>query len=187
MDAVIRVHWQDDLQESESWRVSLADCLRGVVRCNSSESAVATLDTAITLKKLERRAIGRIFAGEPIASRIISSRARPGSDSGVESLARQRLQDRGLAVEQQVAVPGVGRVDMLVEGRLFIEIDGFEFHSSPRAFAQDRRRDAAFVLGGLQRLRFAATDVLHEWSRVERTVLEVLGPTRSAFIKQEFV
>ena len=187
MDAAIRFHWQGDLEESDSWRVSLADCLRGVVRCSPAESAVATLDTAITLRKLDRGSIGRIFAGEPIASRIIASRARAGSDSGVESLVRQRLQHRGLEVAQQVAVPGVGRVDMLVEGRLFLEIDGFEFHSSPHAFALDRRRDAAFVLGGLQRLRFTATDVLRDWNRVERTVLEVLGPTSGMFIKQEFV
>ncbi len=170
----IRIHWQGDLRESECWRVSPADCLRGVVRCSDDESAVATLDTAVGLGIVDQRAIYQIFAKEPIRSRIVASRSRPGSDSGVESLARQRLQRRGFSVRQQVAVPGVGRVDMLIDERLFVEIDGFAFHSSPRDFALDRRRDAAFVLGGHRRLRFTAVDVLRDWYRVEQTILEVL-------------
>ncbi|WP_426521165.1 DUF559 domain-containing protein [Diaminobutyricibacter sp. McL0618] len=66
-------------------------------------------------------------------------------------------------------------MDLLVDDRLFIEIDGFEFHSSPQRFARDRRRDAAFVLGGHRRLRFTAVDVLRDWDRVERMILDVLG------------
>lgn len=170
----LRIHWQRDLEASDCWRVSLADCLRGVVRCSSEESAVATLDTAIGLGLVDRARIRAIFGTEPIRSRLVASRAYPGSDSGVESLARQRLQRRGLEVRQQIAVRGVGRVDMFVGGRLFVEIDGFEFHSSPRHFALDRRRDAAFVLGGHRRLRFTAVDVLRDWNRVERTILDAL-------------
>jgi very-short-patch-repair endonuclease len=174
----VRLHWQQNLAESDSWRVGLPECLRGVVRCSSAESAIATLDTAISLGMANELTIRRIFAGEPIASRLVASRARAGSDSGVESLARQRLQRRGHDVRQQVVVPGVGRVDMQIDEQLFVEIDGFEFHSSPRHFAADRRRDAAFVLGGHRRLRFAAVDVLRRWDWVEKTIVEALGVSR---------
>ncbi|WP_345763795.1 DUF559 domain-containing protein [Diaminobutyricibacter sp. McL0608] len=173
----VRIHWQGNLAPSECWRVSLADCLRGVVRCSPAESAIATLDTAIGLRLVDPAMIGRMFAAEPTRSRLIASRAFPGSESGVESLARQRLQRRGLVVRQQVAVRGVGRVDMLVDDRVFVEIDGFEFHSSQHHFARDRRRDAAFVLGGYRRLRFTAVDVLRDWALVEQTIIDVLRHT----------
>lgn len=172
--APVRIHWQTISPTSECWRVCLEDCLRAVVRCSDAETAVATLDTAIGTGLVDKSAIGRIFRDEPPRLVLIASRARPGSDSGVESIARQRLESRGLRVRQQIALPGVGRVDMAVEDRLFVEIDGYEFHSSPHDFARDRRRDAAFVLGGHQRLRFTAVDVLREWRRVEHTILRAL-------------
>ena len=170
----VRLHWQTISPTSECWRVCLEDCLRAVVRCCDAETAIATLDTALGTGLVNRTAIGRIFRDEPLRVQLIASRARTGSDSGVESIARQRLEQRGLRIRQQVALPGVGRVDLSVEDRLFVEIDGYEFHSSRRSFANDRRRDAAFVLGGHRRLRFTAFDVLREWRRVEHTILRAL-------------
>lgn len=170
----VRLHWRTTSPTIECWRVSLEDCLRAVVRCCDAETAIATLDTALGKRLVDASAIGRIFRAEPLRLRLIASRARKGSDSGVESIARQRLERRGLRVRQQVELPGVGRVDMSVDERLFVEIDGFGFHSSAVQFARDRRRDSAFVLGGHRRLRFAAVDVLRDWRRVERTILRAL-------------
>lgn len=173
--SMVRLHWQKISPSSECWRVSLEDCLRAVVRCCDAETAVATLDTALGKRLVGPSAIRQIFRAEPHRHRLIASRARVGSDSGVESIARQRPERHGLRVRQQVELPGVGRVDMSVEDRLFVEIDGFEFHSSPAHFARDRRRDAALVLRGHRRLRFTALDVLRDWPRVEHSILSALA------------
>ncbi|WP_309857086.1 hypothetical protein [Leifsonia sp. 1010] len=173
-DRTVR-HWRPAERHHEVWRVSLADCLRSVVRCADEETAVAVLDTAISSGQMTRHRLRRIFADEPLQSRNIAKRARPGSDSGVESVLRQRLTARGHIVEQQLAVDGVGRVDARVDGVLYLEIDGFEFHADREAFERDRRRDVVMTLRGLPRLRLTARQVLRSPEATVATVEELLG------------
>lgn len=117
-------HWGSCEDHDEIWRVSFADCLRTVVRCADEETAVAVLDTALSSGQVTLAALARLFADEPARSREVVSQARSGSDSGVESILRQRLIARGHHVEQQISVAGVGRVDARVDGMLFVEVDG---------------------------------------------------------------
>ncbi|ANF32852.1 hypothetical protein A0130_15355 [Leifsonia xyli] len=108
--------------------MSFHDCLRTVVRCADDVTAVAVLDTALTSGRVSPYGLDRIFAGEPQSSRRLAQQARPGSESGVESILRQLLESRGHRVEQQLQVSGVGRVDMRIDGMLLVEVDGFAFH-----------------------------------------------------------
>jgi len=173
-DRTVR-HWGRAERHSEVWRVSLADCLRSAVRCAEDETAIAVLDTAISTGQVTRHGLRRVFADEPHRSRRLAERARPGSDSGVESLLRQRLTARGHIVEQQLAVDGVGRVDARVDGVLYLEIDGFEFHADREAFERDRRRDVAMTLQDLPRLRLTARQVLRSPDATVATIEELLG------------
>lgn len=168
-------HWRATEDHPECWRVSLRDCLRSVVRCADGETAVAVLDTALSAGYVTPSAIERIFAGEPRRSRLVAARAVPGSESGVESILRQRLTARGHRVEQQLAVPGVGRVDARVDGVLFVEVDGYEFHSDRTAFERDRVRDTGFALIGARRVRFAARQVIRDPDDVVAAVEGVLA------------
>ena len=124
------------------------------------------LDTALSDGAVRMHELVEIFAGEPARSRATALLAQPGSDSGVESIARQRLTAAGYTVEQQIAVPGVGRVDLRVDGWLFIELDGFEYHRDRDAFERDRARDLGLAVLGAGRLRFSAKQVLSEWDSV---------------------
>lgn len=168
-------HWVDDEGSEECWRVSLDDCLRSVVRCADEETAVAVLDTALSSGAATLTSIRRIFASEPMQSRRVASLARPGSDSGVESLVRQRLEARGHIVAQQIHVSGVGRVDMLVDGVLFLELDGFAYHSDRRAFERDRARDVGLALSGRRRLRLSAVQVMTAWEAAVAAIEGVLA------------
>jgi very-short-patch-repair endonuclease len=173
-EAAVR-HWGDSEPEAELWRVSLADCLRSVVRCGDRETAIAVLDTALSAQKVNPATLRRLFDGEPETSRRIATEARPGSDSGVESILRQRLHARGHLVEQQVAVAGVGRVDMRVDGVLHVEVDGFAYHADQASFERDRLRDAALELQGLRRVRFAAKQVIDDADAVVAFVENVVS------------
>jgi very-short-patch-repair endonuclease len=50
--------------------------------------------------------------------------------------------------------------------RLIVEVDGWQFHRSRRAFVTDRARDRAAVATGWRVARFPATEVMYEPRRV---------------------
>jgi very-short-patch-repair endonuclease len=126
------------------------------------------------LKVIGLKDLRRIFDTAPRRSKRIASHARLGSESGVESITRQRLERIGLQVEQQVRLSGVGRVDMRVNGRLLVEIDGYAYHSSPESFDRDRQRDVAAQRAGLRCVRFSARQVLDDWSEVQCAIEQLL-------------
>lgn len=172
-------HWARCDDNAEIWRVSVADCLRTVVRCSQEETAVAVLDTALSSGLLSRNGLRRMFEEEPIRARKVIERVRPGSDSGVESVLRQRLTAAGHLVEQQIAVAGVGRVDARVDGVLLIEVDGFAFHGGRDAFERDRRRDVGMAVHGLRWMRVSARQVIHDpdsvVTEIERALCAIEG------------
>ncbi|MGO4594484.1 hypothetical protein AB4Z18_11755 [Leifsonia sp. 2TAF2] len=168
-------HWLPTEDGRQLWRVTLADCLRSVARCADEETAVAVFDTAITAGLTTPIALRAVLSAQPAGARARAVLARPGSDSGVESIVRQRLQAAGHLVEQQIHVPGVGRVDMRVDGVLFLEIDGFAFHSDREAFERDRARDAALGARGRARLRVSAAQVRDDWAEVIDAIRNILA------------
>ncbi|GAA4151677.1 type IV toxin-antitoxin system AbiEi family antitoxin domain-containing protein [Leifsonia shinshuensis] len=171
-------HWWPVEAHPELWRVSLADCLRSVARCGDEETAVAAFDTALAAGHVSPSGLRRILEGTPKAARDRAALARPGSDSGVESVVRQRLERHGRRVEQQVHVRGVGRVDMRIDGELYLEIDGYAFHGDARAFERDRLRDAALAELGHRRLRVSARQVVEDWQRVETAIDRIVERQR---------
>lgn len=168
-------HWTPNDAHPELWRVSFAECLRSVVSCADEETAVAVLDTALSARSVTLAGLRGIFEGTTRHSMAVAAAARPGSDSGVESILRQRLSARGHHVEQQIAVPGVGRVDIRVDGALYVEIDGFAYHADKASFERDRTRDTGLALLGARRVRFPARDVLLDADAVVATIEAVLA------------
>jgi very-short-patch-repair endonuclease len=84
---------------------------------------------------------------------------------GTPALTRSRAERRLLTLIRQAGLPEpevnarVGRweVDLLWrEHRLAVEIDGYDSHSSPRAFERDYRKNAELEAAGLRVLRVSA-------------------------------
>jgi very-short-patch-repair endonuclease len=179
----IELHWSDAgrVRERgpECWRVPLPVCLTQSVRWLEREDALACLDTALTVHRVSRATLQRIFRAEPARSRLLASLARRGSESGVESIVRRRLEALGVTVEQQLRVPGVGRVDMRVVGTpLLIEVDGRTYHQDPASFENDRRRDAELTARGFVVVRLSFMRVATDWPWCERMVLAAISSFR---------
>lgn len=67
-------------------------------------------------------------------------------------------------------------VDMVWEaGRLIVEVDGYQFHSSRVSFVQDRRRDRDFVLNQYRIMRFAHSDVMADPALVMHQIAEAVN------------
>jgi very-short-patch-repair endonuclease len=113
--------------------------------------------------------------------RAIAGRFEGRSESGIESIVRFLLGEKGIRAEIQVRIDGVGRVDLLIDGWLIIEIEGGS-HADLATMRRDRYRDAMAVQQGYRTLRFSYGDVMHRWPHLLRTVRIVLaeGPGRMA-------
>jgi very-short-patch-repair endonuclease len=86
----------------------------------------------------------------------------------VPALTRSEAEDRLLELVRRGRLrrPRVNaklrgyEVDFLwADERVVVEVDGFAFHSSQRAFSRDRRRDAELAAAGFRVLRFTWDDV----------------------------
>jgi len=92
------------------------------------------------------------------------------SRSPIETLARLRLRAAGLEVDEGVVIRGVGEVDLVVNGWLIVELDGFDYHSDMWSLEQDDSRSRDVARLGLTLIRFTGRQV-----RSGRFVAEVLA------------
>ena len=136
-------------------------CLRQVMACLPLPEALVIAESAVvkslvTVEDLNRLSAGR---GSNRAGRVIEA-INPGSESAPETLARHALQEAGYTVVCQRRIDGVGRVDLEVDGRLLVEIDGRAHHSDEQSFSEDRRRWNELTIMGLDLLVLPAKQVL---------------------------
>jgi very-short-patch-repair endonuclease len=159
------VHWDEALRldAATRLRVSVADALYQVAECASMEDFIVCADSALHQKKVDHRTLTGLLCRLPAsfgdARMLWDARA----ESGIESMARLRLRAAGIPVRVQVAIPTLGRVDLLVGRRLVVELDGKEFHTGEERFESDRRRDLDLAIRGYSVLRFSYQQVLNEW------------------------
>ncbi len=159
--------------------VSVLDCVVHALRCLPEPEALAIAESAVIL--------GRVHIDELLAAlpgnrngrlRTLVHRIVRASQSIMETIARYELEQAGLRVETQRKIPGIGHVDLFVEGILIVELDGFEFHSTRQTFREDRRRNNAALIAGLRYVRFTFEDLMQ--GLVVPTVLAALKAARSA-------
>jgi very-short-patch-repair endonuclease len=178
--AAVCLHWSSRFSDEPtpltfSATVSLLTALEHALDCWPPEYAIAAIDSALHLRLLSRTSFERLRRDLPARHRVILDEVDGRAESGTESICRVRLRRRGLQVLPAVRVPGVGTVDMVVEGRLVVETDGREYHTSDEQFELDRRRDAQLTAQGYRVLRFSYRQVLYEWSSVEHAIRAALA------------
>lgn len=97
------------------------------------------------------------------------------AESIVEVDAQHLFRANGIGYDAQVYLPGIGRVDFLIEGYLIVEVDGFAFHSSHESLRRDLGRNNASTLGGFAVLRYMPEHIWFEPERVLAEIRTVLG------------
>lgn len=153
--------------------------LEHLLLCQPPDEAVAVVDSALHLGIIGPGLLASTLALLPARLQPLLPAFDVRAESGLESLTRFRLLACGIVCRPQVAIPGVGRVDLLIDEWLIIELDGRQWHGTADAFTSDRRRDAAAVLRGYTVLRFGYSDVVRAWSRTTSTILATLARGRT--------
>lgn len=156
--------------------LDLVATLRSAARCAPLATAVSLVDEALRTRRCMLAELLASCAARDRTWRAVLQAADARAMSGLESLARIELVEAvralGLTVEVQVGLRGVGRVDLLVDGWLVVEVDGFEFHADRNSYREDRRRDQVLSRHGYVRLRFSYEDVVRSGGHLGERVLE---------------
>lgn len=168
------VHWGRCSRVGLPHAVSVWDAVRQAVRCQSPRAAIATLDSVLHLGLLTRRELDGIFEELPKRFGVLLGLVDGAAESGPETFMRLNLRALGVRFETQVPIPGVGRVDFVVEGWLIIECDSRAFHEGWDSQVRDRRRDLAAAQLGYITVRPLASDILWRGTDVRHDIERVI-------------
>lgn len=155
---------------------AVADALARMLTCYPAGPALVAVDSALARHLVSAERIAARVKGPRRVQALLALHAADGaSQSPTETLARLALVCAGLRVAAGVKIPGVGWVDLLVEGRIVVELDGFAYHSGRAEYREDRRRDRELARQGYVVLRFTFEDIMRDPGIVVRAVLAVLA------------
>lgn len=155
----------------------LQDCLQQVLHRHDAETALICLESAANRRLISVDEATALIASAPVKRRSALRFFDPKAESGVETRVRLYLQRRGVAVDSQVQIPGVGRAD-LVAGSLVIECDGRRYHSEDDAFDRDRERDLQTMRAGHRWLRLSYSQVFSRWASTQEALSDILQTRR---------
>jgi very-short-patch-repair endonuclease len=163
------LHWAPllDARAGTEYAVGVLDALAQVVRCNHPWHAIASIDNAIFLRRIDEADLAELFAWLPEQCQPLRALVDGRSEAGQETVLRCAFREAGLEPELQVVIPEVGRVDLVLEGRLIIEADSRSAHDGWELHVRDRDRDIDAARQGYMTLRpayrrtmFATADVV---------------------------
>lgn len=174
------LHWSPLAAAAQAvpGHVALVDALAESSSCAEPWEWLASVESALH--------VGAAGASDVAVLReLVSSRLHPfldrvdaRSESGLETIARELCRLLGFTARQQVAFAGIGRVDLLVEGAVVVEVDGAAFHGA-EVTTRDRRRDARLVARGFTVLHFRYAQVMFERDDVARAIIQAVGTHRA--------
>ncbi|PKQ18060.1 MAG: hypothetical protein CVT68_05355 [Actinobacteria bacterium HGW-Actinobacteria-8] len=148
------------MQKDRSGPPDIGEVLDDAAGCLPRDEQLAMIDAALHSGLILPGDLSHMRRGGTERTLWIARHADPKAESLLETIARVALVSVRLPVESQVVIGGVGRVDLLVAGRVIVELDGWEHHGTPSAFAADRRRDREAIARGYRVLRFTYSDVV---------------------------
>jgi very-short-patch-repair endonuclease len=171
------LHWWPLLDPAggDETIVGIEDALAQVIRCQPTALAVASLDNALHLGLVDRQIVAAVLDQLPRSYRRLGRMLDSRSEAGQESVLRLLLDSVGLRYEVQVEIPGVGRVDFVVEGVLVLEADSRLAHHGWDAHIRDRGRDLALARRGFMSLRPAYQHTMQNPNLVIAAVLRLLA------------
>jgi very-short-patch-repair endonuclease len=166
----VRVEWVDIHRSfhNSAWRVPIDEALLSVVRHYPRDIAVACASAVAHRRRWSRSRIKSLFARAPLFAQKWGHLVSALDESHGETFFRLWTMDDGLFCEQQVQVPGAGRLDFRMSPHVFVEIDGGQHDpdwtgEGPSTYEPDHDRDATVALDGGRTFRFTYRQLYTTW------------------------
>jgi very-short-patch-repair endonuclease len=168
------LHWEvPQFEMVTRWIASRMQAMWQAIRCLDEENAIAALESALHKRFLSASELRILCDRAPARLHDGIRRMRNDSGSGLETIARLRLERAGFVVTTQASVPGLGHQDLLVNDCVAVEVDGEEWHGADQ-FQIDRERDLHAARLGRRTIRLTSNHVLGNWpdslTAIERAV-----------------
>lgn len=176
-DAQVCVHWTKRMPSPRTLPDRIAPLLLVLVhavQCLRPELAVAIIDSALRTRRLRVSELPLLASMLPARLRHIVLATDARADSGLESIVRYLLLEAGIELIVHPVLDGIGEVDLLLGGRLILEMDGKLFHLGS-AFENDRRRDRIATLDGYRVLRLTYHQIVEDWPTTFRAICAALA------------
>jgi very-short-patch-repair endonuclease len=167
----VHIHWTSE--RVEPGIDSVEEALATAVGCVDFRAVVIVADSLVNRGLITPVRLQAVLGLTPRGRRVLGVHD-PSAESGIETYVRLALRRHRVRVRSQVAIPGVGRVDLLVGERLVIEADGYDWHGDRAAFERDRERDRELVRRGYVVIRVSYRQVLGDLDAVMVAVLDVV-------------
>jgi len=168
-------HWRRSCRNPNHLAADIVEALAQSFRCQPLREAIATLDSAWHHGLVDEAAVAAVFGLLPRRYRPLRRLLDRRSESGPETIMRLILLGLGCDIELQVRIPGVGRVDFVVDGWLIIECDSREHHAGWENEKRDRRRDLVAATQGYTTVRPIAEDILYHREEIVDMLGQVLA------------
>ena len=143
--------------------------------CTSPVGQLVIVDAALRAGVLLAGDLAHFGARDARRHAWLRRRASAAAESPLETVTRVGLATAGLAFVEQVVVPGVGRIDFVVEDTVAVEVDGWAFHGGREAFHADRARDRSMLGLGMPVMRFTARELRTDLHAVVLQIASVVG------------
>ena len=162
----VSVHHRPRVQVKECryglvpWEVALHHAFQGLELCEQ----VAIIDSLLNAKvdrQINRRELSNYLASNGWAK--VLGLTDKGAQPGIESLARVRLIQMGHDVRTQVQLENGWPIDLLIDRRIALEIDG-NTHGAPEQWRRDIKKSHLSTRAGYLNLRLSYWDVTEGWA-----------------------
>lgn len=175
---VTRIECLFDTDPRAPWRVGILHALAQHVQRAPRNDAVASIDSALHKRLIAPSDLAVLMQLLPKRCRPWLKRANGKAESGLETILRLACEDEDWDVQVQVPYRG-GRVDLVINGWLYVEVDGSKYHDVAEQAAKDRARNNALATDGYRWHRFSYADIVHSLDasiRLLRTLLSQGDP-----------
>ncbi|MDQ1547076.1 MAG: hypothetical protein QOH69_1980 [Actinomycetota bacterium] len=145
------------------------------LECQSLWNSVATFDSALHLGRVTPADIADVFARAPRSARAVEPMIDSRAESGPESILRMIVRALGYGCEPQVTISGIGRIDLIVEGRLALEADSRKWHEGWEKQRADRERDIQLARRKFMSLRPLSDHILYSPQTVGEAITGLIS------------
>lgn len=152
-------------------------------KCLPIVDAAILFESALNQEKILLADALAIIDELPKRRSIPLSRISPEAQSGTETKVRWFLESRGVQVEAQVEIDGVGRVDIVVGKSLVIECDSVQYHAGTEQYYKDRERDQELIRQGYLPIHLTWEDVCLRWESTVALLEAILASRRHRFMR----